>query len=51
MILDELDKYSDMKGKTQSKHSRLSEEEKSKKLIKQGKAHALSAFRKNIQDT
>ena len=50
MVLDELDKYNDLKDKTHTKQSGLSEQEK-KKLIKQGKAQALSAIQKKIKDT
>ena len=50
MVLDELDKYNDLKDKTQTKQSGLSEQEK-KKLIEQGKTQALSAIQKKIKDT
>ena len=50
MVLDELDKYNDLKDKTHTKQSDLSEQEK-KKLIEQGKAQALSAIQKKIKDT
>ena len=50
MVLDELDKYNDLKDKTHTKQSSLSEQEK-KKLIELGKAQALSAIQKNIKDT
>ena len=50
MVLDELDKYNDLKDKTHTKQSGLSEQEK-KKLIEQGKAQALSAIQKKIKDT
>ena len=50
MVLDELDKYNDLKDKTHTKQSGLSEQEK-KKLIEQGKAQALSAIQKKVQDT
>ena len=50
MVLDELDKYNDLKDKTHANQSGLSEQEK-KKLIEQGKAQALSAIQKKIKDT
>ena len=50
MVLDELDKYNDLKDRTHTKQSALSEQEK-KKLIEQGKAQALSAIQKKIKDT
>ena len=46
MILDELDRYNDLKDKTHSKQSGLSETEK-KKLIEDGKAQALGAIKKD----
>ena len=49
MILDELDKYNELKDKTHTKQSGVSEQEK-KKLI-EGKAQALSAIQKKIKDT
>lgn len=49
MVLDELDKYNDLKDKTCSKQSGLSEQEK-KKLIEEGKAQALSAIQKKVKD-
>ena len=45
MVLDELDKYNDLKDKTHTKQSGLNEQEK-KKLIEQGKAQALIAIQK-----
>ena len=50
MVIDELDKYNDLKDKTHTKQSGLSQQEK-KKLIEQGKAQALSAIQKKIKDT
>ena len=44
-VLDELDKYNDLKDKTHTKQSGLSEQEK-KKLIEEGKAQALSVLSK-----
>ena len=49
MVLDEQTKYNELKAKTHSKQSGLSEQEK-KKLIEQGKAQALSAIQKKIKD-
>ena len=45
MVLCELEKYNDLKDKTQTKQSGLSEQEK-KKFIEEGKAQALSAIQK-----
>ena len=45
MVLDELDKYNELKDKTHTKQSGLSEQEK-KKLIEEGKAQALSSIQK-----
>ena len=50
MVLDELDKYNELKNKTHTKQVGLGEQEK-KKLIEEGKAQALSAIQKNIKDT
>ena len=50
MVLDELDKYNDLKNKTHTKQSGLSEQEKNK-LIEEGKAQALSAIQKKIKST
>ena len=50
MVSDELNKYNDLKDKTHAKQSGLSGQEK-KKLIEQGKAQALSAIHKKVQDT
>ena len=50
MVLDELDKYNDLKDKTHTKQSGLSEQEK-KKLIERGMAQALIAIQKKIKDT
>ena len=47
MVLDELDKYNDMKDKTHNKQSGMSEAEK-KKLIEEGKSQALSVIKKTI---
>ena len=44
-VLDELDKYNDLKDKTHTKQSGLSEQEK-KKLIEEEKAQALSVLSK-----
>ena len=48
-VLDELEKYNELKVKTHTKQSGLSEQEK-KKLIEEGKAQALSALSKKIKD-
>ena len=45
MVLCELDRYNDLKDKTHTKQSGLSEQEK-KKLIEEGKAQALALFKK-----
>ena len=45
LVLCELDRYNDLKDKTRTKQSGLSEQEK-KKLIEEGKAQALSAIQK-----
>ena len=45
MVLDELNKYNDLKDKTHTKQSGLSEQEKNK-LIEEGKAQALDAIQK-----
>ena len=51
IVLDELNKYNDLKDKTHTKQSGLSKQEK-KKLIEEGKAQALSAIqKKKIKDT
>ena len=50
LILDELDKYYNMKADAHNKQSGLSEAEK-KKLIDQGKQLALSTIQKKIKDT
>ena len=49
MVLCELEKYNDLKDKTHTKQSDLSEQEK-KKFIEGGKAQALSAIQKKIKD-
>ena len=49
-VLDELNKFNDLKDKTCSKQSGLSDAEK-QKLIAEGKAQALSAIQKKIKDT
>ena len=51
MVLDELDKYNELKDKTHTKQVGLGEQEKKNKLIEEGKAQALSAIQKNIKDT
>ena len=45
LVLCELDRYNDLKDKTRTKQSGLSEQEK-KKLIEEGKAQALALFKK-----
>ena len=50
IVLDELNKYNDLKDKTHAKQSGLSGQEKNK-LIEEGKAQALSAIQKKIKDT
>ena len=50
LVLCELDRYNDLKDKTHTKHSDLSEQEK-KKLIEEGKSQALEIVKKNISDT
>ena len=45
IVLDELDRYNDLKDKTHTKQSGLSEQEK-KKLIEEGKSQALALFKK-----
>ena len=50
LVLCELDRYNDLKDKTRTKQSGLSEQEK-KKLIEEGKAQALALFKKKISDT
>ena len=50
MVLDELDRYNDLKGKTHSKQSGLRETKKKKKLIEEGKGQALCAIQKKIKD-
>ena len=50
MVLDELERYNNLKDKTRSKQSGMSEVER-KKLIEEGKAQALSAIQKKIKDT
>ena len=45
MVLDELDKYNDLKDKTHTNQSGLSEQEKNK-LIEEGKAQALTDIQK-----
>ena len=49
-VLDELERYNNLKDKTRSKQSGMSEVER-KKLIDEGKAQALSAIQKKIKDT
>ena len=46
LVLCELDRYNDLKDKTRTKQSGLSEQEK-KKLIKEDKAQALALIKKN----
>jgi uncharacterized membrane protein len=50
VVLDELDRYNDLKDKTQSRNAELSREEK-QKLIEAGKAEALKVIQKKIKDT
>ena len=45
LVLCELDRYNDLKDKTRTKQSGLSEQEK-KKLIEEGKAQALALLKK-----
>ena len=49
MVLDELERYNNLKDKTRSKQSGMSEVER-KKLIEEGKAQALSVIQKKIKD-
>ena len=49
MVLCELEKYNDLKDKTHTKQSGLSEQEK-KKFIEEGKAQALSAIQKKTHN-
>ena len=49
-VLDELDRYNDLKDKTHSKQSGLSDSEK-KQLIAKGREQALSVIQKKIKDT
>ena len=48
MVLCELDRYNDLKDKTHTKQSGLSEQEK-KKLIEEGKSQALALFKKKYK--
>ena len=48
-VLDELERYNNLKDKTRSKQSGMSEVER-KKLIEEGKAQALSVIQKKIKD-
>ena len=48
MVLCEVEKYNDLKDKTHTKQSGLSEQEE-KKFIEEGKAQALSAIQKKIR--
>ena len=50
LVLCELDRYNDLKDKTHTKQSGLSEQEK-KKLIEEGKSQALEIVKKKISDT
>ena len=50
LVLCELDRYNDLKDKTCTKQSGLSEQEK-KKLIEDGKSQALAIVKKKISDT
>ena len=50
IVLDELDRYNDLKDKTHTKQSGLSKQEK-KKLIEEGKSQALAIVKKKIKDT
>ena len=45
MVLSELDRYIDLKDKTHTQQSGLSEQEK-KKLIEEGKSQALALIKK-----
>ena len=49
IVLDELDRYKDLKNKTHTKQSGLSEQEK-QKLIEKRKSQALALFKKKISD-
>ena len=52
IILDELDRYNDLKDKTHTKQSGLNEQEKKKKLIEEEKSQALAIVKKKkISDT
>ena len=46
LVLCELDRYNDLKDKTRTKQSGLGEQEIRKKLIEEGKAQALTLFKK-----
>ena len=50
LVICELDRYNDLKDKTHTKQSGLSEQEK-KKLIEEGKSQALAIVKKKISDT
>ena len=50
LVLCELDRYNDLKDKTHTKQSGLSEQEK-KKLIEEGKSQALAIVKTKISDT
>ena len=50
IVLDELDRYNDLKDETQIKQSGLSEQEK-KKVTQEGKSQALAIVKKKICDT
>ena len=50
MVLCELDRYNDLKDKTHTKQSGLSEQGK-KKLTEEGKAQALALIKKKISGT
>ena len=49
IVLDQLDRYNDLKDKIHTKQSGLSEQEK--KLIEEGKSQALALVKKKISDT
>ena len=50
LVLCELDRYNDLKDKTHTKQSGLSEQEK-KKLIEEGQSQVLAIVKKKISDT
>lgn len=50
MVLDELERYNDLKDKARLKQTGMSEVER-KKLIEEGRVQAVSAIQKKIKDT